>query len=361
LPSLPLRSSVVGSFAAIVAACALLAPAAGAQSTGGAVAGAVKTVKVGTKTLREGSHGRAVKALQRQLTSAGYRTKADGAYGAATTRAVRRFQKVVKLKVTGVANRATRAALSQTTSGLASGVTRTAALSDPASHNLGDRVPLNRGMIGHDVKVLQDFLARAGFKTAVDGSYGSGTVRSVKQFETDQQLTVDGAIDASDIALLRSLVSGDTSALPASTTTPAPLGPGDTATVGPDGLAIAPASAPLAVQQIIAAGNQIAKKPYVYGGGHGKWIDRGYDCSGSVSYALHAAGLLSAALPSGDFMTWGQKGPGQWVTIFAKGSHMYMNVAGLRFDTSGRAQDGSRWHTELRSSSGYTVVHPPGL
>jgi hypothetical protein len=101
--------------------------------------------------------------------------------------------------------------------------------------------------------------------------------------------------------------------------------------------------------------------PYKYGGGHGQWEDSGYDCSGSVSYALHGAGLLDQALPSGNFMSWGDKGPGQWVTLYANQGHMYMIVAGLRFDTSGRQQDGTRWHASSRSSSGYTVVHPPGL
>ena len=80
-----------------------------------------------------------------------------------------------------------------------------------------------------------------------------------------------------------------------------------------------------------------------------------------MSYALHGAGLLDQALPSGDFMSWGEKGPGQWVTIYANSGHMYMIVAGLRYDTSGRQQDGTRWHASSRSSSGYTVVHPPGL
>jgi hypothetical protein len=115
------------------------------------------------------------------------------------------------------------------------------------------------------------------------------------------------------------------------------------------------------VKQIIAAGNAIAKKPYRYGGGHGKWRDTGYDCSGSVSYALHGAGLLKASMPSGGFMKWGEPGPGKWVTIYAHGGHMYMVVAGLRFDTSGRSKAGPRWQASSRSARGYTVVHPPGL
>jgi hypothetical protein len=115
------------------------------------------------------------------------------------------------------------------------------------------------------------------------------------------------------------------------------------------------------VQQIIAAANEIEGKPYKYGGGHGKWDDSGYDCSGSVSYALHGAGLLEDALPSGAFTSWGEPGEGQWVTIYANAGHMYMVVAGLRFDTSARRSVGGRWTTESRPSRGYSVRHPEGL
>ena len=121
-------------------------------------------------------------------------------------------------------------------------------------------------------------------------------------------------------------------------------------------------SAPPEVVKIIEAGNRIATRPYVYGGGHGKWEDRGYDCSGSVSYALHGANLLKAPLPSGSFTSWGQSGPGEWVTIYANGGHMYMVVAGLRFDTSGRSGDhASRWQLAPRSAAGFAVRHYPGL
>ena len=142
---------------------------------------------------------------------------------------------------------------------------------------------------------------------------------------------------------------------------PAPLAPGDRAKLGADGMAIAPANAPDVVKQIIASGNEIAKTPYVYGGGHGKWKDRGYDCSGSVSYALHGAGLLKSPLVSGDFPSWGTPGPGQWVTIYGNGGHVFMYVAGLRFDTSGAHNGGSRWQTDKRSGDGYGVSHPTGL
>ncbi|MEY2517457.1 MAG: hypothetical protein QOJ89_4815 [bacterium] len=118
---------------------------------------------------------------------------------------------------------------------------------------------------------------------------------------------------------------------------------------------------PLRVRQVIAAGNRIATMPYYYGGGHGNWNDSGYDCSGSVSYALHGAGLLDVALASGGLMSWGEPGPGRWISIYANGGHAFMVVAGRRFDTSGRGQTGSRWQTAMRDASGYVVRHPAGL
>ncbi len=137
--------------------------------------------------------------------------------------------------------------------------------------------------------------------------------------------------------------------------------PGGRAVLTKEGLAIPPADAPQAVKDVIEAGNRIASKPYRYGGGHGRWEDRGYDCSGSVSYALHGGGLLSRPMPSGSFMGWGEAGKGDWITIYAHGGHMYMVVAGLRFDTSGRGETGSRWQKAMRSPSGFAVRHPKGL
>ena len=128
-----------------------------------------------------------------------------------------------------------------------------------------------------------------------------------------------------------------------------------------DGTAQAPDSAPAAVQAVISAGNRIARLPYRYGGGHGRWEDSGYDCSGSVSYALHGAGLLRESAPATGFYRYGQPGPGRWITLYANGSHMYMVVAGLRFDTSGRSQTGSRWQVRQRSPGGFVVRHPTGL
>ena len=133
------------------------------------------------------------------------------------------------------------------------------------------------------------------------------------------------------------------------------------ATIGPNGLAVAPLGAPRAVVEIIRAGNRIATKPYKYGGGHGIWQDGGYDCSGSVSYALHGAGLVDVALDSSGVAAFGKPGAGRWVSVMGNPGHAYMVVAGLRFDTSSSNQTGNRWTTQMRSPAGYAVRHPAGL
>jgi cell wall-associated NlpC family hydrolase len=128
------------------------------------------------------------------------------------------------------------------------------------------------------------------------------------------------------------------------------------------GFARAPANAPDSIKRVIQAGNQIAHSPYIWGGGHGKWQDSGYDCSGSVSYALAAGGMLGYTQTSGQLMSWGQPGPGKWLTIYANQGHVFMYVAGLRFDTSGRAGDhASRWQLAPRSADGFVARHYPGL
>ncbi|MBA3300547.1 MAG: peptidoglycan-binding protein, partial [Thermoleophilaceae bacterium] len=113
------------------------------------------------------------------------------------------------------------------------------------------------------------------------------------------------------------------------------------------------------VGRVIAAANRIATKPYRYGGGHASFEDTGYDCSGSVSYALRGGGLIDAPLNSSGFMSYGAAGPGKHITIYANPGHMYMVVNGRRFDTN-LGEDGSRWDSQRRSTSGYTVRHPPG-
>jgi Putative peptidoglycan binding domain len=242
-------------------------------------------------------------------------------------------------------------------------VTFIAESAQAGKRSFGSRT-LAKPMRGADVKVLQRLLTEWGVPTAVDGAFGRQTKRAVRTWERTSELPVDGRVSTTDAAALRDAVArGEslTDSEPEETDFAPDAAPAERATIGSDGLAIAPASAPPEVQAIIEAGNEIATKPYKYGGGHGRWKDSGYDCSGSMSYALHGAGLLDEALDSSGFMSWGDPGKGTWVTTYAHGGHSYMVVAGLRFDTSGRATDGSRWHTSRRSARGYTVRHPTGL
>jgi hypothetical protein len=136
-----------------------------------------------------------------------------------------------------------------------------------------------------------------------------------------------------------------------------------------NGRVIAPASAPTRVKKVIDAANRLVEKPYIYGGGHKPFssrLDRGYDCSGSVSYALYGGRFLRSPLPSGAMMDWGEEGPGQWITVYAHGGHAYVVIAGLRFDTSMRDSDapgprtGPRWSKTLRKSNAFVARHPRG-
>jgi peptidoglycan hydrolase-like protein with peptidoglycan-binding domain len=316
---------------------------------------------LGDRLLRQGATGPDVHELQTALNDAGLIVTVDGTFGATTTSAVKAFQRAALLPQTGIVGSQTSQRLRGTIRAGAADVGGFNTDGTGPARSLGDRIPLDPGMSGHDVKVLQDLLTRAGFKASrIDGQYGVATTRAVRAFERAQQLPTDANFDAADINSLRALL-GQGQAPDPQSAIPAPLAPGEQAQLGPDGLAIAPADAPDAVKAIIAAGNAIAKKPYRYGGGHGSWTDSAYDCSGSVSYALHGAGLLAHPLASYDFYGWGDAGPGQWVTLYTNDGHIYMLVAGLRFDTSGATADGSRWHTTMRPTSGYVVRHPTGL
>ncbi|MFL5857595.1 MAG: hypothetical protein ACJ77L_12745, partial [Solirubrobacteraceae bacterium] len=194
-------------------------------------------------------------------------------------------------------------------------------------------------------------------------------------FQKTEELPVNGVFSRHDALVLRKVVVANAAELtggaeanpalpPAAREDPnvPATAPGEKAQVTADGQAVAPASAPQAVKDIIAAGNNIAKLPYRYGGGHNEsFQDSAYDCSGSVSYALHGANLIDSPLPSGDLESWGQGGQGQWVTVYANSGHAFMTVAGLRFDTSGRTNSGSRWQKDMRDTSAYVARHPSNL
>jgi hypothetical protein len=137
----------------------------------------------------------------------------------------------------------------------------------------------------------------------------------------------------------------------------------ETAELSPDArTAIPPASAPDEVKNAILAANQLTRKPYRYGGGHRSFLlDTAYDCSGSVSYALHGAGLLDEPMDSGSLMRWGLRGKGQWITVYTNPRHAYAVIAGLRFDTSGPGQRGPRWRAAPRTTRGFAARHADGF
>jgi len=301
---------------------------------------------LGQRTLHRGDRGHDVRVLQDFLTQAGLRTPIAGVFGPQTLRNVRRFQRTRHLTIDGVVGpqvvHALRGVVARRAAHARSGGAR------PAKH-LGDRT-LKKGMRGQDVRVLQDYLGRAGLTTAIDGVFGPGTLHNVRRFQRTHRLAVDGVVGPQVVGALRHVGDGAAARR---------TGPVGRARLRGDGTAVAPVDAPRSVRAVIAAGNRIATKPYVYGGGHGRWNDRGYDCSGSVSYALHGGGLLASALPSGSLMSWGARGAGRWITIYTNPGHAFMVVAGLRFDTSGASP--SRWQADMRSTGGYVVRHPSGL
>jgi Putative peptidoglycan binding domain len=190
---------------------------------------------------------------------------------------------------------------------------------------------LKRGSEGPRVVQVQRWLG-----IAADGIFGPATEQAVKRFQRSHGLTADGIVGPATWSALGH--------------------PGRTVILKRRG-----SRGSSTVRRVVAAANRIAGKPYKYGGGHARWEDSGYDCSGSVSYALHGAGLLASPLTSGGFMRYGDPGPGRHITIYASPSHVYMTVDGRRFDTTGRNESGSRWQADDRSSAGYVVRHPPGL
>jgi hypothetical protein len=182
--------------------------------------------------------------------------------------------------------------------------------------------------------------------------FGRATRRSVRGYERAEGLHVDGRVSRPQARGIRARIERLTASVPA----PA------SATLAADGrTAVAPGGAPAQVQAAIAAANRITRKPYRYGGGHARFRDSGYDCSGAVSYVLHGAGLLAAPLDSTGLSRWGSRGRGDWITVYANAGHAYVVIAGLRFDTSGRGEHGPRWRTERRSPRGYVARRVAGL
>jgi hypothetical protein len=226
--------------------------------------------------------------------------------------------------------------------------------SPAAAKSFGDR-PLRPGSHGHDVRVLQSWLTKLGHPTVVDGRYGRGTRRSVRHWERSRGRHVNGRVSRREARAIRRAIEKPR------TTTQAPATTTGTATLAADGrTAVAPEGASAAVRGAIAAGNRINRRPYRYGGGHARFRDTGYDCSGAVSYVLHGAGLLDSPRDSTGLMSWGRAGAGGEISVYANRGHAYVIVAGLRFDTSGRGEEGPRWRPERRTGRGYVIRHAAG-
>jgi peptidoglycan hydrolase-like protein with peptidoglycan-binding domain len=316
------------------------------------------------RVLRVGDHGRDVKTLQGWLSAVGIATGVDGDFGPATAAAVRRFQIDAHLTpASGTAGSRTEQTLDSWV-GEHKRVADAASSVHAQSHKVrrsGIRRVLRTGDRGRDVRTLQTWLSSVGIATARDGDFGPATASAVRQFQNAAHLTpASGTAGAKTVQTLQTWVAHATKV--AATPAPPRTTPTAKATLV-NGLAVAPAGAPAAVQQVIAAANQIAFKPYVYGGGHGSWTDSGYDCSGSVGYALHGGGLLSQTEDSGQMETYGSAGHGQWITLWANAGHVYANIAGLWFDTAAQSSSNGndRWSTHRVSpTGGFVVRHPAG-
>ena len=253
---------------------------------------------------------------------------ADGVFGPATERAVKRWQRRHGLVADGIVGPQTRAAM-----GIGSGPVLKRR---HRSGNAGRTHRHHRSHRGGGVRALQRVVG-----VPADGVFGPATEAAVKRWQRGHGLVADGIVGPQTRRAM-GLGSGRTLKRRGSRTGGGGGGHGR-------------------VVRIVRAANRIARMPYKYGGGHGTYHDSGYDCSGSISYALHYAGLLKTPLDSNGFMSYGLPGRGRHVTIYANAGHAYMVVDHRRFDTSAIGETSSRWTSTHRSPAGYAVRHPPGL
>jgi peptidoglycan hydrolase-like protein with peptidoglycan-binding domain len=274
-----------------------------------AALGATPSIAAAAPTLHHGDRGKAVRGLQRLL-----HVHADGVFGAGTARALRGFQRRHHMRVDGVAGAATWRVLRHAQAKRAAGA----------------------GIKGAVRRVQR----RLGL--SADGVFGPHTANAVKRFQRRHGLSADGVVGPATYRAMH-VRRGPT----------LKRGAGRRRSRGGSGGG--------RVTRMIQAANRIAGLPYKWGGGHGRWNDSGYDCSGAVSYVLHGAGLLNDTRTADRFMTYGIAGRGRHVTIYANGGHVFMVINGRRFDATGSASSGHFWHSDMRSTSNFVARHPAGL
>lgn len=307
----------------------------------------------------------------------------DGEFGPETEAAIRRFQSEHGLHVDGVVGAETWKAMGvdrsvtltpppsalpqpksvpavQTTGGHAEPAAHTASVGDGGTRAFAaDTQPADTGGApahsapGNPVRILQ-----AALHLPVDGEFGPQTLAAVKHFQAEHGLEVDGEVGPRTWAALgyhgMKEIHALAWALPH-------LHPAAAEGSPASGGAAPSSSAEATVSRVIAAADEIATRPYVYGGGHGSFESYGYDCSGSVSYALHGGGLLSSPEDSTALESYGEAGPGRYITIYANAEHAWMTIDGRRYDTVALAETGNRWSSAMASTAGFVVRHPPGL
>jgi len=293
----------------------------------------------------EGSEGGAVARLQSAL-----HLTADGNFGPETEAAIRRLQARHGLTVDGVVGPATWSVI---------GVNGEGTLTPPAAaiagthHSHHHSAGASSGEAsseegegasgGNAVARLQSAL-----HLTADGNFGPETEAAVKRLQARHGLTVDGVVGPATWSVI-GINGGQTLKPPRSA-----LGGGSSSTAGGG-------SGSSVVARVIAAGDEIATRPYVFGGGHGSFQSSGYDCSGSVSYALHGGGLLSSPEDSSALESYGEPGPGKYITVYANSEHAWMVVDGKRFDTIAQQETGTRWSSSMMSTAGYVARHPDGM